>query len=50
MTKRVSNPDFPQHKKHRFAARKKIEKKYVTKVAEIVRITEARLVELDKAR
>ncbi|KAL1903058.1 hypothetical protein Sste5346_000342 [Sporothrix stenoceras] len=39
-----------EHKKHRFAARKKIEKKYQTKVAEIVKRTEARLAERDKAR
>ncbi|ERT02160.1 uncharacterized protein SPSK_05594 [Sporothrix schenckii 1099-18] len=39
-----------EHKKHRFAARKKIEKKYQTKVAEIVKRTEARMAERDMAK
>ncbi|CAK7239935.1 MAG: hypothetical protein STHCBS139747_001370 [Sporothrix thermara] len=38
------------HKKRRFAIRKKIESKYESKVAEIVRRTEARLAERDKGR
>ncbi|CAK7208329.1 hypothetical protein SBRCBS47491_000055 [Sporothrix bragantina] len=38
------------HKKRRFAFRKKIEGRYESKVAEIVKRTEARLAERDKAR
>ncbi|CAK7205909.1 hypothetical protein SEUCBS139899_008689 [Sporothrix eucalyptigena] len=38
------------HKKRRFAIRKKIEKKYETKVAEIVKRTETRLAERDKTK
>ena len=37
-----------QHKKRRFAARKRIEKKYLAKVADIVKLAEARLAEREK--